>query len=173
MIPEAQDGTLDKLRELVDRMKVGMLATVDEDGTLRSRPLQTLDFDDDGCLWFFTSATSPKVAEVTDTRGQVSIAYADPGRMDFLSVSGAAQLVRDRARIEQYWTPWVNAWFPQGVDDPDLALLRVTAEKAEYWESPGNAVMRFAGLATALATGNKDALGTNEKVTLGDRTLSR
>jgi len=170
MIPEARDGRLDKLRELMDRMKVGMMTTVDEDGTLRSRPLQTLDFDDDGCLWFFTSATAPKVEEAKGMQGQVNLSYADPGRMDFLSISGSAQLMRDRARIEQYWTPWVNAWFPNGMDDPDLALLRVTVEKGEYWEAPGNPVTRFAGLAVAVATGSKDGLGAHEKVTLGNRT---
>jgi general stress protein 26 len=170
MIPEAQDGRLDKLRELVDRMKVGMMTTLDDDGTLRSRPLQTLDFDDDGCLWFFTSATAPKVEEAKGMQGQVNLSYADPGRMDFLSISGSAQLMRDRARIEKYWTPWVNAWFPNGIDDPDLALLRITVEKGEYWEAPGNPVTRFAGLAVAVATGNKDAMGAHEKVTLGNRT---
>jgi general stress protein 26 len=170
MADDAHAHPLAKVRELVDRMKVGMLTTIDDDGTLRSRPLQTLELDDDGALWFFTAAHSPKVEEAAQHRGQVNVAYADPGRQDYLSVSGSAQLVRERAVMEAHWSAYVKAWFPEGLDDPELALLRVVIEKAEYWESPGSAVARWAGLARALATGDRDALGDNEKITFPPRT---
>lgn len=157
---------LAKVRELIDRMKVGMLTTFDREAGPRSRPLQTLQVDDEACLWFFTSASSPKVDEIRHDQGRVCVSYADPGRQDYLSVTGSARLVHDRAKMQQLWTPWVKVWFPRGLEDPDLALLAVEIESAEYWDSPSSAVARLYGMAKALATGDKDAIGENRKVSV-------
>lgn len=155
-----------QLKELIEEAKIGMLTTEDEDGTLRSRPLQTVGVDDGGVLWFFTSASSPKVAEAKADGGRVNVSYANPAKYDFVSVSGQASLVRDRKKMREMWTKWVEAFFPKGIDDLDLALLRVDIEKAEYWDAPGSAVGRMYGLAKALTTGNQNALGENRKVRL-------
>ena len=152
------------LRKLIDRMKVAMLGTVTEGGKLRSRPLQTLQLDDEGRLWFFVSGSSAKVEEMLGQDGNVGLSYADNGKMDFVSVSGRGAMVRDRERMKALWTPWAKVWFPQGVDDPDLALLCVRIEEAEYWEAPGSAVKRLYGLAKARATGDTSALGEHRKV---------
>lgn len=163
-VEEQQSAELARLGELIERMKVGMLATIDEDGMLRSRPMQALELDTQGRLWFFVSASSPKVDEIDTHRHQANLSYADFGKQDYVSISGTAELVRDRARMEALWTPWIKVWFPEGLDDPDLTLLCVQIEKAEYWDSPGSAVKRMAGFAKALATGDKSGLGDNEKI---------
>jgi general stress protein 26 len=154
------------LKEMIEDIKIGMLTTRDVDGTLRSRPLQTVGVDDDATLWFFTSQTSPKVDEAEDTAGQVNVSYANPANQDYVSVSGRASLVRDREKMRELYTKWVEVFFPQGLDDPDLALLRVDVEKAEYWDAPGSSVGRLYGLAKGLMTGDTDALGDNRKVNL-------
>lgn len=153
------------LKALIEDMKIGMLTTIDADGTLRSRPLQTVGVEDNGTLWFFTSRRSPKVSEA-ESEDRVNVSYAHPGKQDYVSVSGRAALVLDRERMKRMYTKWIDVFFPGGVDDPNLALLRVDIEKAEYWDSPGSAVGRMYGLAKALATGDKEALGENRKVNL-------
>lgn len=155
-----------QLKALIEDAKVGMLTTEDDDGTLRSRPLQTVGVDDDGTLWFFTSASSPKVAESKADGGRVNVSYANPAKHDYVSVSGTATLVRDREKMRQMWSKWVEVFFPKGIDDPDLALLRVDVQKAEYWDAPGSTIGRLYGLAKALTTGDKDALGENRKLDL-------
>jgi general stress protein 26 len=152
------------LKEMIEDMKVGMLTTVDADGTLRSRPLQTVGVDDDCTLWFFTSESSPKVAEAEAERGQVNVSYSSNGKTDYVSVSGRAALVRDRAKMEALYTKWIEVFFPKGLDDPDLALLRVQVEKAEYWDSPATAAGRLFALAKGLITKNPDAVGENRKI---------
>ncbi|HEV7392574.1 MAG TPA: pyridoxamine 5'-phosphate oxidase family protein [Burkholderiales bacterium] len=152
-----------KLHELVDEIKVAMMTTVD-DGIMRSRPLQTLRFDADGALWFFTSQSSPKVTEAQGEGWQVNLSYAHPGKHHYVSISGRAELTRDREQMERLWTKWVEVWFPKGLDDPDLALLRVHMERAEYWDAPGSAMGRLYALTKALSTGDKSALGENEKL---------
>ena len=153
-----------RLRELIEDIRIAMMTTQDSDGTLRSRPIQTLRCADDGILWFFTSASSPKVSEAQSTGWQVNLSYANPGKQDYVSISGRASLSRDRKQMEALWNKWVEVFFPKGLDDPDLALLRVDIEKAEYWDSPGTAIGRAYAIAKARLTGDKDAIGDNVKI---------
>jgi general stress protein 26 len=155
-----------QLKSLIEDIKVGMLTTADDDGTLRSRPLHTVGVDEDCTLWFFTSASSPKVSETRADGGRVNMSYANPAKHDYVSVSGTATLSRDRAKMKQMWSKWVEVFFPKGIDDPDLALLRVDVEKAEYWDAPGSGIGRLYGLTKALTTGNTDALGENQKLNM-------
>lgn len=157
---------LDRLAELIGDIRFAMLTTAEPDGTLRSRPLSTLQMDAQGQLWFFTGQSSPKVDEVAQHH-KVNLSYARPDKQDYVSISGTAETVRDRAKMQQLWTPWIKPWFPQGLDDPDLVLLKVTIDEAEYWDAPGSAVKRAYGLAKAIATGNTDALGENRKINTG------
>jgi general stress protein 26 len=152
-------------------MKVGMLTTLTPDGSMRSRPLQTLLMDAQARLWFFVEAQSPKTEEMEAHDHQVCLSYADPEKMSFVSVSGTGRVVRDPERIRELWTPLAKAWFPRGVDDPALALLEVRLDKAELWDSPGSATMRMSGLMKALATGERAAVGDNVK-TAGPRTAA-
>lgn len=152
------------LRPLIERMKTGMLTTADALGAMRSRPLHTLELDHDGRLWFFVSASSPKVEEMRREHSRVALAYADPGRQDYVSISGRGELVRDRERMKALWSPWVKVWFPEGLDDPDLALLCVHVEQAEYWDAPGSAVKRLYAFTKARLTGDKDAIGEHRKL---------
>jgi general stress protein 26 len=134
---------------------------------MRSRPLQTLQADDEGRLWFFVSASSPKIEEMRREHGEVCVSYADADKQDYASISGRGELVREREMMQALWSPWVKVWFPNGLDDPDLALLCVHIEKAEYWDSPGSAVRRLYGLIKARATGDTDALGESRKLRVG------
>src|SRR5689334_18500480 len=122
-IPLPNVEALTKLRDLTSGIHVAMLTTVDEDGTLRSRPMGTQDIDDDGCLWFFTETAAAKVGDVQQEH-EVNVAYSHPSDR-WISVSGTATLVRDAARQRKLWNPFVQAWFPGGPEDPSVALLRV------------------------------------------------
>lgn len=162
-IEEQHNATLDKVAEMVGEAKFAMLTTMEKDGTLRSRPMATMELDGGGNLWFFTSRSSPKVEE-TDQHRQVNLCYVRSEKQDYLSVSGVAQLIDDKEKMKALWTPWIKPWFPQGLDDPDLALLKVRIGEAEYWDAPDSAISRTYGLVKALATGNTDALGENRKI---------
>jgi general stress protein 26 len=159
---------LDRLAGLIERTQVAMLTTLGPDGSMRSRPLQTLAMDAEARLWFFVEAPSPKTQEMEAHGHQVCLSYADPEKMCFVSVSGTGHVVRDRERMRELWTPWLQAWFPRGADDPALALLEVRLDKAELWDSPGSATLRMTGLVKALAGGERAAMGENIK-TAGPR----
>ncbi|MBV8882968.1 MAG: pyridoxamine 5'-phosphate oxidase family protein [Chroococcidiopsidaceae cyanobacterium CP_BM_RX_35] len=153
-----------KLREMIADIKFAMLTTLEADGTLRSRPMATQAAEFDGELWFFTNANAPKVDEVQQHQ-QVNVSYAKPNDQKYISVSGTAQLIRDRQKIAELWNPLYKAWFPQGLDDPNLALLKVSADKAEYWDSPASSVVRLVGFVKAVVTGEASGSGgDNQKI---------
>jgi general stress protein 26 len=159
----AMQNDVEKLAKLIKGIEVAMLTTRDDDGTLRSRPMQTQDRAFDGTLWFFTQASSHKVDEV-GREHRVNLSYADPAHNRYVSVSGTANLVRDRAKIDELWSPVLKAWFPKGKDDPEVALLRVEVSQAEYWDAPSSTIVKLAGFAKAVLTGREYRPGDNEKL---------
>lgn len=154
----------EKLGELIKDIRIAMVTTVEPDGALHTRPLASLAYENDGQLWFYTAIDSAKVTEVmNDVRA--SVAFADSGKDAYVAVSGTADIVSDRQRIRELWTPFAKPWFPDGPDDPNLALLRVDAERAEYWTSAGKAAYLF-GVAKAAVTGKPSHMGENRKLNL-------
>lgn len=161
----AQTQDLEKLRSLLKDIRIGMLTTLEPGGRLHSRPMATIEIEFNGELWFFTQAHAPKVDEV-EREQHVNISYASEKDNRYASISGRAELVRDKARCAQLWNPLYKAWFPKGLDDPELALLKVTADRAEYWDAPSGAVVRVVGFAKALLTGQRYTPSENKKVDL-------
>jgi general stress protein 26 len=160
--PQA-DPNMQKLADLIAEAGIAMLTTAEPDGTLRSRPLATLEMDSEGKLWFFTAMSSGKVSEI-DQHRKVNLSYVNLDKQDYVSVSGHARLFRDPEKMRELWTPWVEPWFPEGLDDPDLGLLEVTVDDAEYWDAPASKTQRLFGLAKALTSGKTDRLGEHVKV---------
>ncbi len=127
-----------KLHDLIKDIDVAMLTTLDEDGTLRSRPMATPKRDFDGTMWFFTEAKSPKVQEMQDYR-QVNLSYSDPERDRYISVSGKGFLEHDQAKIRELWNPRFEKWINGGLENSNLALLRIDVYQAEVWDSESKA----------------------------------
>ena len=161
----ARSDEAGKLRDMIKDIRVAMMTTVETDGSLRSRPMHHVEAEPTGALWFFTRASAHKTLEI-GRHAQVNLAYAEPQRQDYVSVSGRAELVRDRAQIDRLWSPMLTAWFPEGKDDPDIALIRVTPDYAEYWDSPSSTMVHLYGYAKAALTGTTPDPGENEKVRL-------
>jgi general stress protein 26 len=143
-VEKQKSAELARLASLVRQMRVAMLTTIEPDGSLRSRPLHTVELDQAGRLWFFTHAHSPKSAEIEAHDHQVNLSYADPRDEDYASISGTARLVRDQEKMRELWMAPLAAWFPRGLDDPDLALLEVRIDKAEYWDQPHSENVKIA-----------------------------
>lgn len=160
-----RNEAIKKLGEMIEGIQFAMLTTVEADGTLRSRPMATQRVEFDGTLWFFTRASAPKVDEVRGDE-HVNVSYANPEDQRYVSVSGTAEVVRDPAKIAELWSPALKAWFPKGLEDPDIALLKVNVEQAEYWDSPSSKMAHIIGFVKAAATGQTYQPGENEKLNL-------
>lgn len=158
-------ANIEKLGKMIKDIKYAMFSTVDKDGSIRSRPMANQGSDFNGELWFFTKASAPKVDEV-EAEHRVNVSYADPSGQTYVSMSGLATLVRDKAKNNELWTTPMKAWFPDGPDDQDVALLKVAVDKAQYWDTPSSGIAHAVGLVSAVLTGKPARLGEVEKVTL-------
>ncbi len=152
-----------RVTELLKDERIGMFTTTAPDGTLTSRPMALQEVEFDGDLWFFASRTSRKVAHLT-ANPQVNVATI--GSSSWVSLTGHATVVDDLATKKELWNAVVEAWFPNGPEDPDVVLLRVDAASAEYWDSPGGRVASLISFAKAKATGRPYDGGENETVRL-------
>lgn len=158
----SDQGDPAKLKMLIESIRIGLLTTVNLDGSLHTRPVETLRCDSDGILWFFTDHQSPKAQELSHDM-RVSVGYADPSKKIYVAVTGRARILRDRTLAAQLWTLGQRAWYPHGLDDERLSILRVTPERAEYWETPGRASYLFAALAAAV-TGKPATVGQDHEL---------
>ncbi|QMU28310.1 pyridoxamine 5'-phosphate oxidase family protein [Adhaeribacter radiodurans] len=156
---------LEKLIDLIKDIKTAMFTTAEVDGTLRSRPMRTQQVKPDGILWFFTGEDSAKTHEIQQDR-HVNVSYMDDASNTYVSVSGRARTVKDKAKIDELWKEPLKAWFPEGKDDPNIALIKVTIDQAEYWDAPSSTLVHLYGMAKAAITGEPAHPGDNKKINL-------
>ena len=159
----ADDDDMKTIARLVKSARIALLTTVTRDGHIHSRPLATQEVDFDGDLWFFTQDPSSKVDDIR-AHDQVNAAF-ESGK-GYLSIAGRATVVHDRARVDELWTPAVEAWFPDGKDDPTVALIRIDAESAEYWASNEPGVVTMFKIVKAVVTHTQPDVGDNKAVDL-------
>jgi general stress protein 26 len=159
-----QTDTTAKLWDLIKDIKYGMFTAYHGNGHLHSRPMTTLNRDEKGgVLWFFMSRSGEPVLDIESTP-EVNVSYSDPGRDAYVSVSGTARIVNDPAMKNALWSPLAHAWFSGGVGDPDLALIAVTINHAEYWDVKTNKATKIFEMAKATMTGTPPKLGEHAQV---------
>lgn len=159
----SHDDDVKTLAEKINGIRIAMLVTTSDEG-LHARPMATQEVTFDGDLWFFTSVDAEKTQEIA-RHPQVCVAYADPSDQRYVSVSGTARVIDDRARMKALWTPFLNVWFDKGADDPMLRLIRVRVERAEYWDAPSGRLVQLLGFIRK-AAGGEAAIGENRQVSL-------
>lgn len=121
---------IEKVRDLIKGIGTAMLTTVSEEG-LVSRPMKTQDVEFDGDLWFLTKKDTGKFHELLRNK-QVNVAYADKS---FVSIRGEAELVESPDKVKEFWNPAYKELLETDYDDPNLVLIKVKAETAEYWDA--------------------------------------
>lgn len=145
---------LQTLWDLIKDIKFGMLTHRHRDGSLQGHPLTTQNksLDEGSALYFFISQKSEMAARLRED-SNVNVAYAGTDADSYVSIAGKAHLSCDRSRLEQFWSPLAKAWFPGGVDDPDLLLLEVKITHAEFWNVKDSKVTQLFKMARAAVSG--------------------
>lgn len=152
-----------KVAELAKDIRIGMLTTVGPDGHFVSRPMAQQEVEFDGDLWFFAERDSRKVAHIAaDPHVSVTLTSNDT----WISLDGEAEIVVDPAKAKDLWNTWVEAWMPQGPEDPSVVLIKVSGHSAEYWDTPGGRIASVISFVKAKVTGERYDGGDNEKVRL-------
>jgi len=144
------------LWDLIRDIRFAMFTTTHTNGHLHSRPVTTLnkDIDENGELWFFMSRSGEPVRDFI-AEPEVNVAYAHPSKDSYVSVSGHASIVEDPVKKQALWSETAKAWFPGGVNDPDLALVRVQISHAHYWDIKENKLVQLYEIAKAAIGGHR------------------
>ena len=135
------DDQVEKLKQIVGRCRVGMLGMYREDG-IHFSPMSHVDIDDDGNLWFFATKETGKALSANN-KNNIFITYAQEANSTFLSISGKAYLNANREKMKELFNPYVKAWFPKGLEDPNLSLLVVHPLEVECWTSDEHKILTY------------------------------
>jgi general stress protein 26 len=154
----------DHVWEIAGKIKTCMLVTLCE-GKIRSRPMHAMADREAGCLWFITDQRGAKDDEIT-AAPDVCLGFADTASNTYLSMTGRAEMLRDVAKAQELWSTETQAWWPKGPTDPDVRVLRVVPEGAEYWDARGNSITVALKLIAARLSGHPPDLGENKKLRL-------
>ena len=153
------------LQEKIGEVDIAMFTTLSPEGNPHSRPMSTMKMDEEGILWFFTSYHSKKCREI-ETSNNINLSYTDPDSQTFVSVTGVAQIINNKRKKTELWTPVLKAWFPLGIKDPDLRLIRIMITEAEYWDAGSNRMIQLFEMAKALVNGEEFTNLTHKKFNL-------
>lgn len=134
---------------LIKDIKFGMLVTNEDDsGSLRARPMTLVQKEYDGTLYFYTNKHDGKAFEIKKDR-DICITFSDTGGQTYVSLTGKANLTTDPDLIERYWNKFVAAWYPEGKEDPNLAMLEINIASGEHWKSDENMFVQLYQMAKA------------------------
>jgi general stress protein 26 len=159
--PNIEAALLKELAEKVKNVRITMLTTIAKDGGIHSRPMATQEIQPDGSIWFFTYGNSGKSREVKDD-AQVNLSYADPSGDTYISISGTGRISKDKTKMKELWNPFLKAWFPEGLDTPDLVLIQVRIHSAEFWDSHQSKMVQLIKMVAAMFTGVQPDLGEHK-----------
>ncbi len=144
----------DKLVSLIKDARIAMLTTRHADGTMHSRPMGTVEAEFDGHLWFFTDNDAEMVQDLQKIP-DVAVTYSDERKQNYVSITGKAEILHDKAKVKDLWSEFLRVWFPKGPDDPRIALLKIDVQMAEYWDAPSSTMLHAYGYVKALTTGER------------------
>jgi len=143
------DSEREKIRRLIQDAGVAILMTVDDRGDQAGRPMLPMMRDNDPHIYFLSHSSSRKLTQVA-AHPQVGLTITTPHC--YIVVTGRADVLRDREIVSQLWNPTYRAWFPEGEDDREAAVLRVIVGQVNYWEPPRSSVVRLAQGVKAVLT---------------------
>ena len=144
---------IDKLKSLVNEISICLFCTnLKTDDGSTCRPMAAQHVCDHGNIWFFSEKTSEKNKDILQNK-KVQLFFCHPAKSSYLVVNGEAEIIFDREKIEELWSPVVKIWFPKGKDDPGISIIKVIPTTAYYWDTEGNQMMNFLKMLTSVATG--------------------
>ncbi|WP_053363270.1 pyridoxamine 5'-phosphate oxidase family protein [Bacillus sp. FJAT-27251] len=151
---------VEKLRELIKDIDTAMLTTKAPEG-LVSRPMKTQDVEFDGDLWFFTKKDTDKYQEFL-MDADVNVAYVGDS---YVSVRGKAEIVEDLEKKKELWSKAYEKIMQTTYDDPNVILVKVHAEAAEYWET-GRITKQAVFMLKRMTGQDADSANINETIEL-------
>lgn len=150
----------EKVWKIISKIKTAMMITKTTDGKMHSRPMQLVQDNYDGTLWFFTGLPSGKAEDVLDN-SEICVNFS--GEDQYVSLYGNATLSQDKSKIQELWNPMVSAWFPEGKESTSCALIEIKIKHGEVWDSDINPISFIYEIGKAKIKNERPDLGEHRK----------
>ena len=153
------DEAFQKVKELLAKFPIAFMVTI-ADGSFTARPIGIVGDQAkfDGTLWFITDKRSRKVAAI-EKGAMTTLLFQNDKEGAYLHLTGRAAVVKDRARLEELYTTLQRTWFPKGLDDPDITLVKFEVEEGNYWDSHDSYIRLALAFARSIVTGEPGKSG--------------
>lgn len=159
----SRDAAVEKIRQIVKSTRVCLFGTSEGHPPLEVRPMSVQDVDAVGNVWFLSAASSFQNKQIS-RHPQVQLLFANPGSSEYLSLHGRAFISTSRPLKEKYWNPLASAWFKDGIDDPELTVIRVQTEHGHYWDTEYGKTVTMLSLVVGAVTGKPVTTGKHGEV---------
>ena len=136
------EAAIEKLRKGAES-DVCMIITTDAEGHRNNRPMAAVKIDDEGNCWFFASKSSGKLQDLS-SNNKIQVVFADPAKDDYMEIHGQGSVICDENEIADKWSPLVHQWFPGGMKDPEVCLVRIEVTSVFYWDANTDGIQRLA-----------------------------
>ena len=157
---------IDKIKSLVDDIKICLFCTdLKTDDGSTCRPMSAIKVCDQGNIWFFSEKDSDKNKAIIADKN-VQLFFSHPAKGSYLVVNGEAEIILDKSKIEELWTPVAKIWFKEGKDDPTISIIKVKPSNAYYWDTDGNQMINILKMIASVATGKNLVTGNEGAITL-------
>ena len=119
-IETQSSAALSELGRAIQPMSVAMLTHRDAEGVLVSRPMEALEMDRDGALWFLTALSVTPVEQLA----ALNLSFSETASLAYVSLSGRGELHADRDRLVRQSTVQSRPWRADGPESSNRALLK-------------------------------------------------
>jgi general stress protein 26 len=143
-----------KIKELADDADICLFVTNLTQIPLSARPMSRQRIDDDGTLWFFSERDSQKNTDI-EQDNRVQLFFSNRNSSEYLSIYGTAEILVDKEKAEELWTPIVKTWFNGGPEDPTLTIIKVTPEDGYYWDTKDGKLITLLKIAAGAIAGRE------------------
>lgn len=159
-----KEKSREKLRDMVDDIKVAMMVTGLEKKPINAIPMSTKKVDDKGNIWFLSMGSSEHNKNL-QLNPDVHLLYSDPDDMEFMNLYGRAEITKDRSILKDLYNPRTDSWF-DGAEDPNLTAIKVTPAEAYYWDTKSNKYVTLLKMGVGAVTGSDQDLSEKGKLNL-------
>jgi general stress protein 26 len=157
---------IDKLKSLVNEIMICLFCTdLKTDDGSTCRPMTAIKVCDQGNIWFFSEKSSDKNKAIAADK-DVQLFFSHPGKSSYMVVNGEAEIILDKVKIDELWTPVAKIWFKEGKDDPNISVIKVKPTTAYYWDTDGNRMINFLKMIASVVTGTNLITGNQGEITV-------
>lgn len=159
------EEAIKKIQDIAKDADICLFATNLTNLPISTRPMSTQKVDDEGNIWFLSSKSSTQNQDI-QADGRVQLFYSHKGSAEYLSVYGEATILFDRDIAKELWSPIVKTWFTEGVDDPEVSIIKVSPSDAYYWDTKNNKAVSMLKILAGAVTGKTMDDGVKGKITV-------